>query len=120
MVTPHVLTTKKRHDLAEIIVGSALETVSGIQAILTGGAVLLIQTDSFWLKQLVEASELIPGNCIPTDSLPISDADRRRFEEALWPRAAALGAKWASCDDGTEGIDRTNDLTSVVGPGGRY
>jgi len=104
----------KRNDLAETIVSAALGSASGIQAIRKGGAVLLIQTDSFWLEQLRAASDLIPGNCIPTDTLPISDVDRNRFEEALWPRAAALGAKWTSCDDDTEGVDRTKDLASVV------
>jgi hypothetical protein len=114
VVKPHVLTTMQRNDLAETIVSAALGPVFGIQAIRKRGAVLLIQTGSFWLEQLRAASELIPGNCIPTDTLPISEVDRNRFEEALWPRAAALGAKWTSCDDGTEGVDRTKDLTNVV------
>ena len=115
VLVPHVLSRTKRHDLAEIIVSSAMEGRSGIQAIRKGGGVLLVQSGSFWLTQLVQASGVVPGSCIPTNILPIDSDARSRFETALWSRAAALGAKWEECAGETEGTDCTQDLGEVVG-----
>ena len=114
VLMPHVLAKNQRNDLAEAIIGSAMYRGSGIQAIRKGGGVLLVQENSFWLRQLVEASEVIPGSRIPTETLQVTNEDQICFEMALWPRAAALGSKWEICDEGTEGINRTNELPGVV------
>ena len=90
---PHVLATQRRDDIAAILVEA--DCLSGAAlAIKTAGATLLIQKDSFWRRQLLEASDLIPGQSIPTDTLPISSEDIEMFEALLFPKAAAIGTKW--------------------------
>jgi len=89
----HVLARKGCNNIVELLVESHLLDREAM-AIRKSGAVLLIQKNSFWKQQLLDADDITPGQSIPTATLPITSESIKNFERHLYSRAAAIGSKW--------------------------
>jgi len=74
----HVLARKGCNNIVELLVESHLLDREAM-AIRKSGAVLLIQKNSFWKQQLLDADDITPGQSIPTATLPITSESNKKL-----------------------------------------